>query len=63
MQSDSLEADGLTLSVHICIVCQYIHPLYRWKCPLRDNLSNEKVKSGVDIICGAFDRFQYRIKK
>lgn len=59
MQSDSLETDGLTLIVRICTVCQYIHPPYRRKCPLRDNQSNEKVKA-VFILNVAF---QYRIKK
>lgn len=45
MQSDSLETDGLTLIAPMCTVCQYIHPLHRCKCPLRDNPSNEKVKA------------------
>lgn len=45
MQSASLETDGLTLIVRICTVCQYIHPVYRCKYPLRDNPSNEKVKA------------------
>lgn len=62
MQSDSLETDGLTLIVCICTVCQYIHPLYRRKCPLSDNQSNEKVKA-VFILKVAFVAFQYRINK
>lgn len=35
-------------------VCQYIHPLHRCKCPLRDNPSNEKVKAVLIITVIAF---------